>query len=88
MLLIDLLDGFFGHGFEFLHGSVFISSDFFKEANDLVAHMERFADSVEDSYRLNVFHQDYEVSNEDRQALNTLWRRVILNRAKARGQYR
>lgn len=40
-----------------------ISSDFFKEANDLVAHMERFADSVEDSCRLNVFHQDYEIAN-------------------------
>lgn len=40
-----------------------ISSDFFKEANDLVAHMERFSDSIEDSYRLNVSHQDYEISN-------------------------
>ena len=40
-----------------------ISSDFYKEANDLVAHMERFADSVEDIYRLNVSHQDYEISN-------------------------
>lgn len=39
------------------------SSDFFKEANELVMHMERFAESVGDSYRLNLFHKDYEIAD-------------------------
>ena len=42
---------------------IIVSPDFYKDANDLVSHMERFADNIEDTYRLNVSHQDYEISN-------------------------
>ena len=45
---------------------IIVSSDFYKDANDLISHMERFAEAVEDTYRLSVFHQDYEISNLNR----------------------
>ena len=42
---------------------IIVSSDFYKEANDLISHMERFAENIEDTCRLSVCHQDYEISN-------------------------
>ena len=42
---------------------IIVSSDFYKEANDLVNHIERFADSIEETHRLNLAHQEYEISS-------------------------
>ena len=42
---------------------IIVSPDHLLEANDLISHMERFAETIEDDYRLNVSHQEYDSAN-------------------------